>query len=90
MNRTRVSSKGQVIIPKEVRDRKRWRPGTELDVVETEDGVLLRPRNPFPPSTLEEIGRIFTYTGPAIPADELNVERIPYTDPYEGEDDDLA
>jgi len=41
---TRLTSKGQVVIPKVVRDRMRWRPGTRLQVETTDDGaVVLRP-----------------------------------------------
>ncbi|MBI5479909.1 MAG: AbrB/MazE/SpoVT family DNA-binding domain-containing protein [Deltaproteobacteria bacterium] len=29
---TRLTSKGQVVIPKKVRERLRWRPGTRLQV----------------------------------------------------------
>ena len=42
MARTRLSSKGQVIIPKAVRDRHGWRPGLELDVEDQADAVVLR------------------------------------------------
>ena len=45
---TTVSTKGQVILPKAIRDRRRWDAGTELAVEETEDGVLLRPTAIFP------------------------------------------
>jgi AbrB family looped-hinge helix DNA binding protein len=31
-----------VILPKAIRDALNWPPGTELDVVDTADGVLLR------------------------------------------------
>ena len=44
---TTVSAKGQVVIPKAVRDRLRWPPGTMLEVVETSSGVTLRPREPI-------------------------------------------
>jgi AbrB family looped-hinge helix DNA binding protein len=39
---TVVSTKGQVILPKLVRRRRDWPPGTRLVVEETPDGVLLR------------------------------------------------
>lgn len=40
--RTTVSAKGQVVIPKDVRNRFRFAPGDRLDIVERPDGVLLR------------------------------------------------
>ena len=39
---TKVSDKGQVVIPKEVRDRLRLSPGTKLIVVATDDAVVLQ------------------------------------------------
>ena len=41
---TRLSAKGQVVIPKAVRDASGWRPGLELVVERTDAGVVLRPR----------------------------------------------
>jgi AbrB family looped-hinge helix DNA binding protein len=41
-SQTIVSTKGQVILPKAVRDRRKWGEGTRLTVEETEDGVLLK------------------------------------------------
>lgn len=43
---TRVSAKGQVVIPKDVRDRLKWTPGTELEVVDGAAGVMLRAKPP--------------------------------------------
>jgi AbrB family looped-hinge helix DNA binding protein len=37
---TRVTSKGQVVIPKPVRERLRWAPGTQLAVEELGDGTV--------------------------------------------------
>ena len=41
-----LSSKGRVIIPKAVREARRWNPGTRLTVQETREGVLLKPAAP--------------------------------------------
>jgi AbrB family looped-hinge helix DNA binding protein len=41
---THLTSKGQVVIPKAVRNRMRWKTGTRLQVEATDDGaVVLRP-----------------------------------------------
>jgi AbrB family looped-hinge helix DNA binding protein len=44
MDTTRLSAKGQVVLPKRVRDAHGWEPGVEFIVESTEAGVLLRPR----------------------------------------------
>ena len=43
---TTLSSKGQVVLPKSVRDAKRWKVGTRLLAVETAEGVLLKAQAP--------------------------------------------
>lgn len=47
---TRVTSKGQVTIPKEVRDELGIRPGDEIEFVQTENGYRIEKEldeNPF-------------------------------------------
>ncbi len=39
---TKVSDKGQVVIPKDVRDRLQFNPGTKLIVVATQNAVVLQ------------------------------------------------
>jgi AbrB family looped-hinge helix DNA binding protein len=39
---TKVSDKGQVVIPKEIRDKLNLKVGTKLIVVATEDAVVLQ------------------------------------------------
>lgn len=53
---TVVSTKGQVILPKAVREERRWEPGTRLVVEDTEEGVLLKRAPLFAPT---EIGSVF-------------------------------
>ncbi|MEI9974881.1 MAG: AbrB/MazE/SpoVT family DNA-binding domain-containing protein [Ignavibacteriota bacterium] len=55
METTRLSTKGQVILPEAIRDSRSWRPGTAFIVVETNEGVLLRPMPPFPRTTLDKV-----------------------------------
>lgn len=52
---TVVSTKGQVILPKSLRERRKWEAGTRLLVEETPQGVLLRPAPLFPPSTMDQV-----------------------------------
>lgn len=40
--RVRMSSKGQIVVPLEARERCGWGEGTVLEIVETTRGVLLR------------------------------------------------
>ncbi|MGH7916652.1 MAG: AbrB/MazE/SpoVT family DNA-binding domain-containing protein [Candidatus Binataceae bacterium] len=42
---TRLSTKGQVVLPKSLRASRRWRPGTEFIVQECEEGILLKPKS---------------------------------------------
>ena len=55
MNTTKLSSKGQVIIPKPLRTAHRWSVGQELVVVDLGDGILLKPKAPFPETTIDNV-----------------------------------
>jgi AbrB family looped-hinge helix DNA binding protein len=44
MDTTKLSAKGQVVLPKGVRDAHGWAPGVEFVVENTAGGVLLRPK----------------------------------------------
>lgn len=55
METTRLSTKGQIILPKNIRAARAWGPGTEFTVEETPDGVLLRPARRFPETRLDEV-----------------------------------
>lgn len=55
METTRLSSKGQVIIPKNIRSSRHWETGLELDVIDTSEGVLLKPKALFEVSELMNV-----------------------------------
>ncbi len=76
MQTTLLSSKGQVIIPKALRDAHRWHTGTRLQVVETADGILLKPLESANkmalPAGLAAIRQRIAYKGRALSIDEMN------------------
>jgi len=55
MENTRLSTKGQIILPKSIRTSRAWVPGTEFTVEEAGDGVLLRPTGRFSETTLDQV-----------------------------------
>lgn len=65
MQKTRVSSKGQVIIPKSLRSKHHWEVGQELVAIDVEEGVLLKPLSPFPETSLKEVASCLPYKGKA-------------------------
>lgn len=73
---TKLSGKGQVVVPKPVRDRLGWRPGIDLDVIETEDGVTLRARVARKKLTVDEavarLREIYTHQGPPASLEDMD------------------
>jgi AbrB family looped-hinge helix DNA binding protein len=55
MPTTRLSTKGQLILPKDIRTARAWGPGTEFTIEEIDNGILLRPVTRFPASGLDEV-----------------------------------
>jgi AbrB family looped-hinge helix DNA binding protein len=76
MRTTVLSSKGQVIIPKTLRVARRWGPGTQLEVHDTPEGVLLRPVAPVNKvalaSGLAAIRQRVGYRGPAVSVEQMD------------------
>ncbi len=68
---TTVSTKGQVILPKAIRDSKGWGAGMELIVEETQDGVLLRAVRPFAPTKPEEVFGALSHHGKRLSDEDI-------------------
>ena len=69
---TRVSTKGQVILPKAVREKRNWHAGTRLVVENREDGVLLTAAPLFAPTDVDAVFGLLAHTGKAKTIDEMN------------------
>jgi len=61
---TRLSTKGQLIIPKEIRDRHGWQPGTELQVVDRDDHLVVRLAAEVRATSLDDLIGCTGYSGP--------------------------
>lgn len=72
METTRLSSKGQVVLPKSVREAHGWAAGTEFVVESTADGVRLRAKAPFPQTILSQVFGSVSYAGPAKSLEEMD------------------
>lgn len=72
MPTTRISSKGQLVLPQAIRERRKWTAGTELIVEDTKEGVLLRPAKLFPATTFEEVEGILQYKGKPKTIEEMD------------------
>jgi AbrB family looped-hinge helix DNA binding protein len=60
---TTVSTKGQVILPKSIRQRREWDAGTRLLVEDTPEGVLLRPAPAFAETRPQDVFASLPYSG---------------------------
>lgn len=63
MEAAKVSKEGQVTIPQVMRKAYGWEAGQELILIDTGDGILIKPKKPFPPTTLGEVAGFLKYQG---------------------------
>ena len=68
---TIVSTKGQVILPKTIRQQRNWEAGTRLVVEDTPDGVLLKLAPTFAVTNPADVFRSLAYSGRTKSLDEM-------------------
>jgi AbrB family looped-hinge helix DNA binding protein len=75
MQLTLLSSKGQVIIPKAMREALHWHAGTRLEVKDTVEGILLTPVQPQQKAPLSQglaaIRSRIAYNGPIRSVEDM-------------------
>jgi AbrB family looped-hinge helix DNA binding protein len=72
MQTTKLSTKGQIILPQAIRASRSWGPGTEFAVIETADGILLQPAKRFPETKLEDVAGCLKYKGKPITLEQMD------------------
>jgi AbrB family looped-hinge helix DNA binding protein len=72
--RAKISSKGQLVLPKAVREAHGLVPGSEVEVESVGETIVLKPR----PSkarkkyTLDEVAGFLKYNGPPVTIEDMN------------------
>ncbi len=69
---TTISTKGQVILPKAIRDQRRWSAGTKLTVEDTPEGVLLKAGQVFPETSIDAVAGSLKRPGRALTLKEMD------------------
>ena len=64
METTRLSPKGQIVIPHRIRKQYGWDAGVEFAVEAIDGGIALRPIKESTPTTIEEVYGCLPYQGP--------------------------
>jgi AbrB family looped-hinge helix DNA binding protein len=73
---TVVSTKGQVILPKSIRQHRHWDPGTRLVVEETPEGVLLKAAPVFAPTRPDDVYGSLPYQGPPKTLEDMEASIV--------------
>lgn len=69
---TTLSTKGQIIIPQEIRRQHGWEPGLTLEVEEQGENLVLRPVRAVPKTTVDDLLGCLPYQGAPKTLDEMD------------------
>lgn len=69
---TTLSTKGQVILPKSIRQERRWDAGTRLVVESTPEGVLLKADSVFPETRPDDVFGSLRHRGKPKSVEEMD------------------
>jgi AbrB family looped-hinge helix DNA binding protein len=71
MSIVRFSTKGQLVVPKELREAYGWGPGVPVELVDEGDGVKLRPARVRKRYTLDDLYGVAQYDGPTKTLEDM-------------------
>ena len=69
---TKLSSKGQVIIPKTIRSGHHWETGQEFIVINQKDNIILKPKAPFPETSLDDVEGFLKHNGNPLSLEDMD------------------
>lgn len=71
METVKLSSKGQFILPKAIRDRHHWDAGTEFVIIDRGAELIIKPTKVFPPTQLEPPDTPSVYRGKRLSLEDM-------------------
>jgi AbrB family looped-hinge helix DNA binding protein len=69
---TTLSSKGQMVLPKALRDLKQWKPGAQLLLEDVPGGVMVKLVETKKKYTVDDLVGILKYDGPPLSQEEID------------------
>ena len=72
METVKLSSKGQFVLPKAIRDRHHWDAGTEFLIIDRGTELEIKPTTLFPPTELESPDTQAVYRGKPLSLEEMD------------------
>lgn len=75
MDTVKLSSKGQIVIPKSMRDDMHLPPGTEFVINATATGLTLTPKTLFPKTSIKEVRGFLAKQGRVL-RDDADIKSI--------------
>ena len=72
LEKTTLSSKGQLVLPKALRDRKQWKPGAQLSLEDVPGGVMVKLVEDKKEYTVDDLIGILKYDGPPLSHEEMD------------------
>ncbi len=67
----KLSSKGNIAIPKEIIARQRWKTGQKLELIDTEEGILLKAVPAFKSTKLDDVASMLWRSGKIVSLKEM-------------------
>lgn len=71
METVKLSSKGQFILPKAIRDRHHWEAGTEFVIIDRGAELVIKPMKVFPLTQLEPPDAPSIYQGKPLSLEDM-------------------
>jgi len=72
MEVTKLYPQGQIIIPESFREAHHWNVGQEFIIIDMGDGILLKPKNPFSETKLDDVAGCLKYHGEPATLEDMD------------------
>jgi AbrB family looped-hinge helix DNA binding protein len=69
---TRLSSKGQIVIPRQIRENHGWKPGVCFNITDDGNAIVLKPAISRITTMLEDVIGCTGYSGPQKSQEEMD------------------